>query len=102
MRHYLGEARRIVGHAMIPSHIQHAEAILQWCRDRKQTEVSSSELLQSGPNVVREIETLSRAMQALERTGWAIPVEGGKVRGGAKRRRVWTMHISPPVPPSGV
>lgn len=102
MRHYLGEARRIVGHAMIPSHIQHAEAILQWCRDRKQTEVSSSELLQSGPNVVREIEALSKAMQALERTGWAIPVEGGKVRGGAKRRRVWTIHISPPVPPSGV
>lgn len=92
MRYYLGEARRMVGTAMIPAPILHAEAILKWCHDRAKSEVDSSDLLQHGPGAIREIEALGKAMTALQNAGWAIPIEGGKVIGGKKRRRVWTIR----------
>jgi hypothetical protein len=92
MKYYLGEATRIVGTSSVPEHVRHAEALVEWCRRERKTEIYSREALQFGPNAIRSVETFDKAIATLEHTGWAIPIEGGKTVGEKHRRRVWQIR----------
>lgn len=76
----------------MPEQIRQAEALLEWCRKERRRELHSGAALRLGPYCVRSAESFDRAIAVLERTGWAVPVEGGMVLDGAHRRRVWRIR----------
>jgi hypothetical protein len=86
---HLGEAVRIVGTSAIPPEVQDAEALLDWCHKTGRKLLHSRAALRLGPYRVRTRQAFDAAMQELERSGWAVPVEGGAKVDGKQRRRVW-------------
>lgn len=90
--YHLGEAVRIVGTSAVPAEVKHAEALLAWCHETRHTLLHSREALRLGPNCIRTRQVFDAAMQELERSGWAMPVEGGAVIDGKHRRRVWAIQ----------
>ena len=91
---HLNEALRLASTAELPPEILDAEALLRWAHTTGRQFIHSREVLQFGPNRIRERQTFQRAIGELVRAGWAIPVEGGMRLGGAHRRNVWTIHAS--------
>jgi Protein of unknown function (DUF3987) len=92
MQHYLCEAARIVGTASVPVEIRHAEALRDWCHREKRTYLHSQAALQYGPGCIRTSTAFDAAIQILERTGWAVKIEGGYRIDGAMRRRAWVIR----------
>jgi hypothetical protein len=90
--HALEEAVRLIGYAQVPSEVQHAQALLDWCHAERITQLHSGAALQYGPYVVRTKESFDTAVRRLERAGWAVPIEGGAEIDGKQRRRVWEVH----------
>jgi hypothetical protein len=88
---YLGEVLRLVGMAAVRPEVKHAEAILEWARERGKGHVYSAELVRLGPNCIRDAVTLKAAMMTLEAARWAVPIEGGMALDGAQRRNVWRL-----------
>lgn len=91
-QHHLTEAVRIVGTASIPIAVRHAEALRDWCSREQVTYLHSRAALQFGPNCIRTSGAFDAAIEVLERTGWAIKIEGGYMVDGAMRRRAWIMR----------
>jgi hypothetical protein len=90
---HLGEAARIVGTASVPAAIRHAEAILEWARERKVSVTHSRELLRNGPNCIRSADVMREAMAVLVRHGWADPLDPGTEVDGAPRRAAWRLRV---------
>lgn len=88
-RWHLYEAMRLAGTAVLSPEILDAEALLRWAQANDRQFVHSREVLQFGPNRIRERSTFQRAMAELVRAGWAVTVEGGMRLDGSHRRRVW-------------
>lgn len=88
---HLGEAVRLVGMAATKPEVKHAEAILEWARERGKVHVYSAELVRLGPNCIRDGSTLRAAMQVLESARWAFPLDEGMALDGAHRRNVWRL-----------
>ncbi|HEY5851077.1 MAG TPA: DUF3987 domain-containing protein [Lysobacter sp.] len=91
--HYLGEACRIIGTAVLPVETRHAMLLLDWCRDTGRDRLYSSAALRLGPNAIRHKEAFDEAMKVLERAGWAIPLLPGVEVDGRQRRRAWSIRI---------
>lgn len=92
MEHHLREAARIVGTASVPAEIRHAEALRDWCHREQRTHVYSRAAMQYGPSCIRTVATFDAAIQVLERSGWAMKVEGGCYLDEAMRKRVWIVR----------
>lgn len=90
--HHINEAARIVGTSAVPTQIRHAEAILRWCQETSRTLVYSRDALRLGPNAIRTLPAFNAAMKVLEDSGSAIPIKGGCVLDGSRRRKVWKVH----------
>lgn len=88
LRH-LGEAARLAGTAALPAEILDAEALLKWCHDTGRDLLASAEALRLGPNRIRELDALLRAVDVLVCAGWATRVDGGVEVAGHHRKRVW-------------
>jgi hypothetical protein len=88
---YLREAARIVGTSSIPLDVRNAEALRDWCHEAGVRNLHSGLALQRGPGRIRSAPAFDSAIRLLEGTGWALPVEGGRVIEGKHRRRVRTM-----------
>jgi hypothetical protein len=91
-QHHLREAVRIVGTASVPADIRRAEALLDWSHRQRITYLYSRAALQFGPGCIRTSSAFDDAIKVLERTGWAIRVEGGHQIDGAMRRRAWIIR----------
>jgi len=89
----LDEAVRLVGYAQVPTEIQHAQALVDWCQRTNQKLLHSSAALQFGPNSIRSKPAFDAAMRELERAGWAVPLDGGAEIDGKLRRRVWEVQL---------
>jgi hypothetical protein len=89
---HLSEAARIIGANVVPVSIRHAEALLEWCHKTGRSQLSSADALQLGPGCTRDRAALDAAMKELERTRWAIPIEGGIFIKGRHHRQVWTIQ----------
>lgn len=86
---HLGEATRLAGTAALSPEVREAEALLAWAHENRHVRIYSTIALNRGPACIREVETFRRAMNELERAGWVVPVEGGAVMDGRRRRNVW-------------
>jgi hypothetical protein len=89
---HLNEAVRIVGTASVPADIQAAEALLEWCHRESIDTLHSAAALQCGPRRIRTAASFNTAVSQLERTGWALPIQGGCEIDGALRRRAWNIR----------
>ncbi len=89
---HLSEAVRIIGTASVPTEIRHAEALRDWCHRERITYLHSRAALQFGPNCIRTSTAFDAAIQILERTGWAIKIDGGYQIDNAMRRRAWIIR----------
>lgn len=94
--YHLREAARVVGTASVPAKVQHAEALLTWCRETGRTMLYSREAQRCGPNAIRTNEAFTAAMEVLEAAGWAEFVDGGAEVDGRQRARVWHVRIGEP------
>lgn len=86
---HLNEAARLVGTAELSQETRDAEALLTWFHETGRELIHSREALRYGPNRIRERTRFTRAMQELERAGWAEFIQGGAEVDGARRRNVW-------------
>jgi hypothetical protein len=86
---HLNEAARLAGTAELSPEVRNAEALLDWCNATGRGLLHSSAALRLGPARIRERDRFMQAMGALERAGWARPVEGGMDLDGKHRRNVW-------------
>lgn len=88
--YYAGEALRLHEQGYIDPDIELAERLLNWLsRHWKQDLVSLPDIYQRGPHAISDKKTAAKAVKTLEDHGWLVPVEGGSIVNGAKRKDVW-------------
>ena len=79
---YLEEARRIFSGGVIPPQIREAKMLCEWlvkrCREGRSSKVSKPDILQFGPNRVRQREQRDRALGILEDHGAVRQVNDGQ------------------------
>lgn len=88
---HLNEAARLSGTAELSPAVRDAEALLSWCHQTDRALLHSRDALRLGPSYIRERPMFTRAIDVLERAGWAKPIEGGAVLDGRLRRHVWSI-----------
>jgi Protein of unknown function (DUF3987) len=86
---HLNDAARLAGTAELSPEVRDAEALLNWCHETGRSMLYSADALRLGPARIRERERFMQAVSELESAGWAIPVEGGAMLDGARRKNVW-------------
>lgn len=87
---YLSEAKRLADAATVSAEIDAAEALRRWLLESwAEPEVMVRDVVQFGPNALRESPKARKALTLLEAHGWLIALEPGtKVRGSA-RKEAW-------------
>lgn len=86
---HLNEAARLAGTAELSPEVRDAEALLNCCHEKGWTLLYSGKALQYGPSRIRTAKGFRVAVGELERTGWAVPIDGGANVDGSHRRNVW-------------
>lgn len=87
---HLQEAARLADAATVSAEVGRAEMLRKWLLECwAETDVVLREILQRGPNPVRENPKARAALALLERNGWVARLpEGTVIRGGA-RKEAW-------------
>lgn len=89
-RFYLGEARRLAEAGAISEETNRAEMLRRWLLDSwPHQEVTSSEILNRGPNSIRDRARLSKPLMQLVLNGWLMPLPEGEVIRGAARKEAY-------------
>ena len=85
--YYLSEAARLVNGASIPADIAQAEKLRIWLVESwDKPEVLPGDILQFGPNSLRDRKAASQAISILVKAGWLVPLDpGSEVRDRARR-----------------
>ena len=86
---HLGEAVRLAGIAQVPDDIRNAQTLLDWCHKTQRDVLYSTEVFSFGPRAIRDNNLFREAIQTLEKTEWAVKIEGGLEIGGVRRKHVW-------------
>jgi len=97
-RYYLLEARRLADAAVISEKIEEAELLRKWLMHTWfEPEVLLSDVMQKGPNSLRESPKAKAAIAILKNHGWLVPLPvGAEVRG--KHRKAAYRVIRPDIP----
>jgi hypothetical protein len=89
-RYYLAEANRLISGAMVDAEIDRAEKLRVWLMETwKEPEITSRDVVQSGPNSVRDTKTAKKALQMLAEHGWLVALPPGTVIRGSARSQSW-------------
>jgi hypothetical protein len=89
---YLSEASRLASAATVSAEIDKAENLRRWMLESWQhPDVMTRDVVQMGPNALRETPKARAALGILEKHGWLVPIEAGTVVRGAARAEAW--HI---------
>ena len=93
---YLSEARRLVDAAVVSEDIKKAERLRLWLRDswperarqlgRDPATIVPKDVVQFGPNALRETKTAKRFMALLAEHGWLAELPKGSVVDGVPRQ----------------
>ena len=84
---YLSEARRLVENGLVSEETANAERLRKWLLERwAHDDVIKGELLQSGPNELRDLKYLAKPLATLVEAGWLVPLEPGTFIRGAARK----------------
>ncbi len=87
---YLSEAVRLADAAMVSVEVEQAEKLRKWLLTScAYPDVTTRDVLQFGPNGLRESHRARAALALLEKHGWIIPLEAGAVVRGAARKEAW-------------
>lgn len=87
---YLGEACRLVDAGAVSEGTAKAEALRQWLVTRwPHDDVATVEILNRGPNALREREKLNEPLAALVKAGWLIALPAGTVLRSKPRREAY-------------
>jgi hypothetical protein len=89
---YLIEASRLASAALVSTEIDRAETLRRWLLETwKEAEVLVRDVVQYGPNPLRETPKARAALGILEKHGWLVPLEAGTVVRGAGRKEAWAI-----------
>jgi hypothetical protein len=87
---YLAEASRLASAATVSVEIDRAEALRRWLLESwPEPEVLARDVVQLGPNPLRETPKARAALGILEKHGWLVPLEAGTVVRGVARKEAW-------------
>lgn len=94
--HYLGEARRLAEAGAVSAETAQAETLRKWLVEVwPHGDVTRREIVQFGPNSLRERAKLSAPLLALVNAGWLAPVPAGIELRGASRKEAWRIVRGP-------
>jgi hypothetical protein len=87
---YLSEASRLASVATVSVEISKAEALRKWLIEIwQEPEVLARDVVQFGPNALRETPKARAALGILEKHGWLVALEAGTVVRGSSRKQAW-------------
>ncbi|SMC13737.1 hypothetical protein ROA7745_03596 [Roseovarius aestuarii] len=90
---YLSEAARLVDGAIIPPDIAQAEKLRRWLVDSwHEPAVLPGDILQFGPNSLRNRKAAGQAISTLVQAGWLVPLNAGTVVRGKSRREAYSVQ----------
>jgi len=87
---YLSEASRLASAATLSAKIDRAEKLRKWLLEGwPEPEVMVRDVVQRGPNPLRESPKAREALELLEEHGWVVALEAESVVRGAARKEAW-------------
>jgi hypothetical protein len=87
---YLTEAARLAEAAAVSPETERAERLRRWLLDTwAHPDVTSAEVVNKGPNALREAVKAHAALRMLETHGWLVPLDAGTVVRGKPRKAAW-------------
>lgn len=91
---YLSEARRLAEAGLVSEETAKAEDLRSWLLYKwPHDNVVPSEILNKGPNALREREKLSKPLALLQRRGWLVRLPNGtEVRGKARKEAYYIVR----------
>jgi Protein of unknown function (DUF3987) len=93
-RFYLLEARRLADAANVSAEIDRAEQLRGWLERWPEPEVLVRDVVNRGPNALRDSDRARAAIAKLEEHGWLVRLEAGTVVRGSSRKLVWRVNRS--------
>lgn len=88
-QHYLTEAQRLADAAMVSAATTKAEKLRQWLIEWPDAEVTVRDIVQKGPNALRETKTARSVCHTLEAAGWLARLPEGTLVHGIARKEAW-------------
>ena len=86
-RFYLSEVVRLANAAVVSEKIDQAETLRRWILERWDEDIIlPSEILNRGPNSMRETNRIKEALKTLESYGWVVQLPAGEVVNGKSRK----------------
>ncbi|QFT60464.1 hypothetical protein FIU94_16665 [Sulfitobacter sp. THAF37] len=87
---YLSEASRLASAATVSAEIDKAENLRRWLLESwEHPDVMARDVVQFGPNALRETPKARAALGILEKHGWLVRLAGGTMVRGAARAEAW-------------
>jgi hypothetical protein len=87
---YLSEASRLASAATVSAEIDKAESLRRWLLESwEHPDVMARDVVQFGPNALRETPKARAALGILEKHGWLVRLDAGAVVRGAARAEAW-------------
>ena len=87
---YLSEASRLASAALVSAEIDQAESLRKWLLEGwAEAEVTVRDVVQFGPNALRETPKAKAALGILEKHGWLVLLDAGTVVRGSARKVAW-------------
>ncbi|NRP44708.1 hypothetical protein XMV225_001875 [Aliiroseovarius sp. xm-v-225] len=87
---YLNEALRLKDAAIVTAETTKAESLRVWLLDKwTNNEIMPSEVVQYGPNHLRELKAVKSAIKTLADAGWLVPLESGAMIRGSARKEAY-------------
>jgi len=88
--YYLNEAKRLAEAAVISQSTQEAERLRHWLLETwPEGQISAADVVQQGPNALRETAKVRRLLTVLEEHGWLVKTPDGATILGKRRREAW-------------
>ncbi|MFM7377903.1 MAG: YfjI family protein [Erythrobacter sp.] len=89
-RFYLLEAARLAEVANVSAEIDRAEQLRRWLLESwPEPEVTVRDVVNRGPNALRDSPTARAALSQLETHGWLVRLDKGTVVRGSSRKEAW-------------
>ena len=87
---YLSEASRLASAALVSTEINRVEKLRKWLLAVwSEPEVLVRDVVQFGPNVLRETSKARAALGILEKHAWLVSLDSGTVIRGSARKEAW-------------
>jgi hypothetical protein len=94
---HLSEASRLAEAATVSPETARAEKLRRWLLEIwPHDEIASAEVVNKGPNALREATKAHAALTMLERHGWLVPLDPGTMVRGKTRKAAWRIVRAAP------